>query len=250
MRRLALATALATLAHMLPTVTDVAWAQDRGNPDWHYSVHPTLWLSNVDGRVVLGDTELMVGDTLLEASFAGTVEVGRGRWKGIASFYTTSVDGRSEIEGAAIPPETFADFDFGITTAEFLAAVEFGSFETRQALEFMGGLRYVRHELDVLGGPGTLIVRENWVEPMAGARYYAEMGRSFWATIDGSIGGFGIGSKISWVVGGTLGIRIAGPVDATIATRFYQTEYENSDTGYLWDEGVSQGWHLGLRISG
>jgi hypothetical protein len=64
------------------------------------------------------------------------------------------------------------------------------------------------------------------------------------------MGGFGMGSTIAWVLRGTLGVRVFGPVDLTLATRFYQTEYSNADTGYVWDEGMTQGWHLGVRIKG
>ena len=175
---------------------------------------------------------------------------GRGRWKAIASFYTTSLAGSTELHAEGVSTPLDVDYDFDFMMAEFFGAVEFGSFETAQALEFLAGIRYVRHRLDIDGGPGTLLARENWVEPTVGARYYAEMGRLFWATVDGNVGGFGIGSEISWALRGTLGVRVAGPVDLTLAARYRQAEYDNSDTGYLWDEGVSQGWHLGVRIKG
>jgi hypothetical protein len=237
-------------AMMLPGATGSAFAQDRGNPDWHWVVHPTLWFANVDGLVALDDAALEIGDTTLVASFSGEFELGKGRWRAIGAFYNTSLDGTGEVEGGAIPDGTTAPYDFDFTSAELFASVEVGSFETKQALEFMGGFRYVKHKLDVAGGGGTLIARESWVEPVFGARYYTEMGSVFWVTVDGNVGGFGIGSTIAWVLRATLAVRVYGPVDLTLGTRYYQTEYENSDTGYLWDEGVGQGWHLGLRIKG
>ncbi|MFV1986882.1 MAG: hypothetical protein ACC682_06355 [Gemmatimonadota bacterium] len=246
----AIAVVLATAAMSLPVATGSLLAQDRGNPEWHWVVHPTLWFANVDGLVTMGDASLEVGDSTLVASFSGEFEVGKGRWRAIGAFYDTNLDGSGEIEGGPLPVGTAVSYDFQLTYAELFASVEVGSFDTNQALEFMGGLRYVRHRLDVGGGGGTLFVRESWVEPVVGARYYAEMGRTFWVTIDGNMGGFGIGSTIAWVLRGTLGVRVYGPVDLTLATRYYETQYENSDTGYVWDEGVGQGWHLGLRIKG
>lgn len=237
-------------ASLTPGFVSPVAAQDRGNPEWHWVAHPTLWFANVDAVIGLNDNGIEIGDTTLVASFSGEAEVGKGRWRAIGAFYSTSLDGPTEVEGPTIPDGTVADYDFKFTNAELFASVEFGSFETTQALELMGGIRYVDHKLDVAGAPGTLVARENWVEPVVGARYYAEMGRIFWATIDGNIGGFGIGSRVAWVIRGTLAVRVFGPVDLTLATRFNQTEYANSDTGYLWDEGMSQGWHLGVRIKG
>ncbi|MDX1393581.1 MAG: hypothetical protein R3195_04290 [Gemmatimonadota bacterium] len=241
--------AVLAAAILLGAPADAA-AQDRGNPDWHYVVHPTLWFSNVDGEVTLDEAELVVGDSTLQAAFYGSVEVGKGRWRGIGTFRTTGISGTTEVELDGPLGDVMADYDFDLTVAELFAAVEFGSFETNHAFEFLGGLRYVRHALDVGVDIGTQVTREDWIEPVAGARYYAEMGRLFWATIDGNIGGFGIGSDISWVVAGTLGVRITRHIDATLAMRYYQTEFHDDATGYRIQEGVSQGWHIGLRWKG
>ncbi len=223
---------------------------DRGNRGFHYAIHPAFWAANINGDVTVNGSSIAVHDTVLDAGFQGSVEAGKGRWKGIGTFQASSMNGNSLIEGPDLPDDTFGDYKFNFTMAELFAAVEFGSFETAQALEFLVGMRYVRHSLDVAPGPGTFVARENWVEPVVGARYYAEMGRSFWVTIDGNMGGFGIGSKVAWVIGGTLAVRVTKRIDATLATRFYQTEYQNDNTGYLWDEGMVQGWHIGLRWKG
>lgn len=243
------ALALALLAAIVGTPAE-AGAQDRGNPDFYYVLHPTLWFANVDGVVEFENAGLEVGDEQLYASFAGSVEAGKGRWRGIATLRTTSLAGSSEIDGPDLPIDLVGDYDFGLTVAELYASVEFGSFETDHALEFLAGFRAVWHSLDIAVEPGTQIARENWVEPVVGARYYANMGKSFWTTIDGNIGGFGIGSEVAWELAGTLAFRVSRRIDFTLAMRYLQTEYANSSTGYMWDEGVSQGWHLGLRWKG
>ncbi|MDH3734680.1 MAG: hypothetical protein OEU54_14215 [Gemmatimonadota bacterium] len=239
--------AAAAIAAVAPTSS---LAQDRGNPNFYYVIHPTLWFANVDGVIEFEDAGLEIGDSELYASFAGSVEVGKGRWRGIGTIRTTNLAGSTEIDGPAIPPDFVGDYDFGLTVAELFASVEFGSFETNQALEFLAGFRAVWHNLDVAVEPGTQVARENWLEPVVGARYYAEMGRSFWATVDGNIGAFGIGSQVAWEIAATLAWRITRRIDFTLATRYNQSEYRNSDTGYLWDEGVIQGWHFGLRWKG
>lgn len=223
---------------------------DRGRTDFNYSVHPQLWMANIDGVISVSDVTMAVGADDLEPAFDLGLEAGKGRWRGIATFRSSSLAGPSTLESRGPLDETPVMYDFDVSIGELFAAVEFGSFDTDHALELMGGMRYVKHALDVDVDIGTSVTRESWVEPVAGARYYANMGKLFWTAVDGSIGGFGIGSNIAWHLGATLAVRITRRIDFTLATRYLQTEYDNPDTGYRWDEGVTQGWHLGLRWKG
>jgi hypothetical protein len=228
--------------------TDVA-AQDAGNPDSFWRASAYLWFANIDGTNYLGDSTVVVGDTTsLHASFAGEVQAGRGRFRGVAKFATTSLANRGPLDGPGVPDGAEVDFDFSWTTAELLAAWQLGRFESDHAFKLFAGLRYVHQGQELLGGSTPDSYSQDWLEPVAGAEYFVEMGGPFWVAIDGDLGGVLFGSEFTLRVGAELGVRVAGPVHLSLAYDYLQTEYGEKGAEYRWDEGVKQGWFFGLTV--
>lgn len=226
-----------------------ARAQDAGNPDSFWRVSAYLWWANIDGINYVDDLAVTVGDTTrLHASFAGDVHVGKGRFRGIARFSTTTLKNQGTAEGPGVPDGTQVNYDFTWTTAELFAAWQVGRFETDHAFKLYGGLRYVHQGQTLLDGPEPADVTENWLEPVFGAEYFTEMGGPFWVAVNGNIGGVLFGSEFAWQVGAELGINVTGPLHLTLAYDYLQTEYGTPESQYRWDEGVAQGWFFGLVI--
>jgi hypothetical protein len=250
LKRGGVAVVFAVLLLATPALVPSLDAQDYGQPGWFWRVTPYLWFANIDGINQLGDVEVTVGDTELYASFAGNLQVGKGRFRGVANFNTTSLSGLGELEGESVPDGTEVNYDFSLTTAELFAEWQVGTFVTSHAFQLFGGLRYVRHRQTLEDGPEPGTTTQTWVEPVAGAQYYAGMGSIFWATVRGDIGGIVFGSEFAWRVGAQLGAQVARPVHLILGYDYLQTEYANSDSGYAWDEGVTQGWLLGIMIKG
>lgn len=226
-----------------------ATAQDHGNPDVFWRATVYLWFANIDGVNHVGDAAVAVGDTSsLHASFAGEVQAGSGRFRGIGRFATTSLGNRGPLEGPGTPDGTEVSYDFTWTTAEVLAAWQVGRFEASHAFKLFAGLRYSHQSQNLLDGPAPGSFSETWVEPVAGAEYFVEMGGPFWAAVDGDLGGVLFGSEFAMHVGLELGIRLAGPVHLSLAYDYLQTEYGEKGSNYRWDEGVGQGWLFGLTV--
>jgi hypothetical protein len=223
-------------------------APDYSNEGWFYRVAPWVWFSNIDGHAKLGENSLAVGDTLLETAFYADAEIGKGRWRGIATFSTTSLSNTGELGGPVASERTEVDYKFSWTTAELFAAWQVDPFVETHAFLLYAGARYIRHKLEIMDERDSPPINEAWVDPVAGARYWAPMGSIFWASVDGNMGGFGLGSEFAWRIRADLGAHIAGPVDVAMGYNYFQTEYKGK--GYAWDEGVSQGWYFGLLIKG
>jgi len=245
--------ALAGLSLLIFT-PPAARAQEYGNPGSFWRATAYLWYANVDGINHLDDLTVQVGDSSsLHASFAGELQAGRGRFRGIARFATTSLANQGPLDGPGVPDGTEVDYDFTWTTAELLAAWQAGRFQTDHAFSLFAGLRYV-HQGQRLSDLGAELLAdpisfsEDWIEPVAGAEYFAEMGGPFWASVDGDIGGFLFGSEFTMHVGLELGLRVAGPAHVSLAYDYLQTEYGETGSEYRWDEGVGQGWLLGVTI--
>jgi len=224
-----------------------ALAQDAGNPDSFWRASAYLWFANIDGTNYLGDSTVVVGDTTsLHASFAGEVQAGRGRFRGVAKFATTSLANRGPLDGPGVPDGTEVDYDFSWTTAELLAAWQLGRFESDHAFKLFAGLRYVHQGQDLSGSSGA--ITQDWLEPVAGAEYFVEMGGPFWVAVDGDMAGVLFGSEFTLRAGAELGVRVAGPVHLSLAYDYLQTEYGEEGAAYRWDEGVSQGWFFGVTV--
>jgi hypothetical protein len=251
--RVGIVLASAALLGLAPGLATPAAAQDHGNPGTFWRGSAYLWWANIDGENQLGDAELTVGDsTKLYASFAGDFSYGKGRFRGVATFSTTSLSNQTELSGPGIPNGTLVNYDFSQTMAELFAWFQVGRFNTYQAFQLFGGLRYTRQRQKLLDGPMAGSFTETWVEPVGGAQYFVDMGGIFWATVTGNIGGIVFGSRFAYGVGAELGANLYGPLSLALSYRFLQTNYDNDDdgTGYRWDEGTTQGWYLGIVIKG
>jgi hypothetical protein len=259
MRRILTMLGLAGL--LLAIFSQSGAAQDRGNPDWHFTLAPYLWFSNLNGAQTLGlphDHQIAgpavvpVGDTLLEPGWLVRAEVGKGRWRGWLNLSGANVADAAEL---ALESDhsvtTSGTYDLSWYTGELYAAVQVGPFTTTNAIELYAGARYMRHRQILTAGSETDSITETWIEPVIGSRFFVELGRRFWATFNGDIGGFGVGSDFTWTMAGELGFRVFKPLDISLRYNYQEIDYDNRKEGadaYRWSNGVQQGWFLGAII--
>lgn len=253
------AAAALALAILAPSPAE---AQDRGNSGWSFRLAPYLWFSNIDGAVSLGlpaddqrfgDLIVPVEDTVLQNDWMVRAEIGKGRVRGWFNVSLGGTANETEIVSGVDPADTVPGaYDLDWLTTEAFAAVQVGTFSRASSFEVYGGARYVRHEQTVTlegGAPDT--ITESWVDPVIGGRLYAEMGRRFWAAFNTDIGGFSVGSKFTWTLGGEMGVRVFGPLDLAMRYNYQEVEYDNEQEGadrYEWSNGVQQGWFFGLVL--
>lgn len=221
-------------------------ARDRGNPDFFVRVVPYYWFSNIDGQQHVDGADLHVTSDTTRPGWAGRLEAGKGRWRGLFEISRGGVAGN--LEETSDPAAR--TYDFHVTTWELVATYEMGDPLTARALEVLAGIRHVSQQ-QVFGTDIDAATREfdaSWTEPLVGFRYYATVGGPFWFTVRSDIGGFGVGSKFTWVLDGEVGIEVMSHFDLTMRYRYLETEYDNGASGdelYIWEEGQSQGWLFG-----
>lgn len=237
-------------------------SQARGNADWHFSLTPYLWLSNIGGAKTLDQepgANIMNGfqthieDTMLATNWAARFEAGKGRWRALINFSRASDGNPTEITNLGDGMHFDGRYDLTWTTGEFFAAVQVGPFEEDHAFELYGGIRYIKHEQKLSTDQNSSLtdITESWAEGALGFRYFTSLGRRFWAQFHSDIGGFGAGSNFSWTLGGELGFRLAKMVNLNLRYDYHEVEFVNDKDGaerYIWDNGVQQGWFFGLMF--
>lgn len=236
---------------------------DRGNPGWYLSVTPYYWASNLDGALTLGFPEaeqqvsgfnIPVGDTVLEDSWAGRIEVGKGRVRGLFYFANAGLARPADFVNVVDPADTVSgNFDFKWTTMEFFGSVAIGPFTPSHSVEIYGGIRYQRWDQKITptGQTGSSDFLETWIDPVIGGRAFVEVGRRWWAQFHADYGGFKVGSTATWELGGELGFRIVRFLDLSMRYNYMEVEFDNGKTGsesFIWENGVAQGWFFGAVI--
>jgi len=77
---------------------------------------------------------------------------------------------------------------------------------------------------------------EDWWDPYVGLRARFNLSKAFYLTAKADIGGFGIGSDLTWQASGALGCQVTRNLHAELGYRYLYTDY-NKD-GFLYE--VSQ----------
>jgi hypothetical protein len=235
---------------------------DRGNDNFFLRVAPYYWASNLGGSVTLGFPEVEqtadgfhvpVGDTILLGSWALRVEAGKGRWRVIGGLSRASIANNAVFVNVSDPADSVTGaYDLTWVTGEAFLSVQLGPFAQRHAAELYAGLRYQHWgETITPAGSSPLEFPESWIDPVIGGRAFMEMGRRWWAQFNSDLGGFGVGSNITWTMGGELGFRVIKALDLTMRYNYMEVEYDNGKSGaetFIWENGVAQGWFFGAVI--
>jgi hypothetical protein len=218
-----------------------------------YQVTPYFWMSGIDGSVGARDRTANVdasfGDIWdnLEVGAMGTFEGTWNRWVFLGDvLYMNLTHDRATpdlpvFSNAEVQSKTFIlDPEFGYQIARgegrelnLLAGVRYWHLENE--LEFSNGAN--------LGFAGT----RTWVDPVVGLQFRSDLGRMFYVTAKGDIGGFSAAARLDWQAFGGLGIRFNDRVSGLVGYRHLAVDYSND--GFLFDtklRGIVLG--LGMRF--
>jgi hypothetical protein len=220
-----------------------------------YQVTPYFWFSGIDGDVgVLGrsaNANVSFGDIWDNLKFGamGTFEGRWNRWVFLGDvLYMNLAHDRAT-------PNLIAFSNAEVKAKTLILDPEFGYQIVRGdggELNLLAGVRYwhLKNSLqfsDDAGGSLGLTETRNWVDPIVGMQYRADLGRMFYVTAKGDIGGFSAAARLDWQAFGGLGIRFSDRVSALVGYRHLAVDY--SKDGFLYDtelKGIVVG--LGIRF--
>lgn len=177
----------------------------------------------------------------LDVALMGVVEVGYGRWSLFAdSSYVELGVGEPTPFGVIAP-------SFEVKLTQFLGnyaiAYEVVKADTHR-LDVYAGARVTRMDVEFDLGPISRSADQGWVDPIIGARYQADLGRSFFLRSVGDIGGFGVSSDLTWQAMLGFGYRFNDRGSVMLAYRAISTDYR--DGGFQFDV-LSHGPLLGVE---
>ena len=214
------------------------------SPAWTFDVAPYLWVPGIYGDVAVrgrtADVSLSPADflsTLFDSfKFAalGRVEARRGPLVFILDLLYLSLE---EENTTRLGIET--NVEFSQLMLEFGGGYRLGEWPLgtqpwpRLAVEVLGGGRYVHLDSELrLAGTGPLGARVDaegtvdWLEPFFGARFKLAFSEALSLVVRGDVGGFGVGSEVTWSLIGTLQYRVSRCVTLAGGYRVIDIDYE------------------------
>jgi hypothetical protein len=273
-----------TLGLVIVALTFVGtWAYAQETPPtepakskWEFDLVPYFWMAGLSGDMTVRGVPLSVSesfsDILSNLDFGAQLhmEAHKGRW-GIfldGTYLSLSSNGdatrvRSGPRGRLeLTTQVNVDVDITEWLVEFggtynAARWPLGTGGSALALDILGGGRYwyVKTDVDVginqtLGDFGrylssSISVTKDWIDPFVGARLIFDLPKNFMVVLRSDVGGFDVGSKISWNLAGYVGYNISRVVSLWAGYRALYVDYES---GSGTDKFVFDTWMYGPAI--
>lgn len=219
----------ATVACLAVALATPALAQDSG---WSFALSPYAWTPGLTSSVETAwgtvEVDKSIGDVLsdLDLAFMGAFEARNGRWSLITDlFYADLSQSRSTPLGVLFSRAKIE------TEAKILNGyVGYRVFEGGQvAVDLMAGFRVNSIDLDLSLAPGLLAgqrfgMSETWVDPLIGGRMRFDITDGWFATVFADVGGFRVGSDLTWQIFGSLGYQFNGRWSVQGGWRYFAIE--------------------------
>ena len=218
--------------------------------EWQFKVSPYLWTPGLAGDISptamapTASVDMDIADVLskLNLGVMGMAEARKGRWSVLGNVFYANISEKEDVSlgpGIVTPSRSIK-----VGARTFFAGLGVGYdiyADERARITTAAGLRYwdVENELRVTGGIATIDTTESetWVDPLIGIGGVYDLGDGFSLEGYADVGGFGIGSDLTWSVLGLVGYRINEATTATLGWRHLAVDYD--DDGFLFDVGMS-----------
>lgn len=205
---------LIALAWTLLLATAVA-AEEPASPHWQFYLTPYAWVSGVTGTVSTGNPRIPAqtatasfGDILSHLNSVpviGAFEVRYGRWGLGVDLMVIPLEVNLPTRGVA-----FSGASVRVTELLSTEALMYRVLQTGQhSLDLGVGVRPVAlwTKINVQSGALPGFSRSSslsWADPLLLARYHIALSDRWGLTVYGDVGGFGVGSDLTWQAMGTI----------------------------------------------
>lgn len=218
---------------------------------WEYTLTPYIWTVSLDGEIgAQGRTTSVDANfsdllTYVDRAFMLAFVAHNDRWSAGANYFTVGLQDAIDLRRSVLD----AQVDQTIIDA-------FGAYrpDKWRRLRVLFGLRYYDMDTDitfsgsVLGLPFNLRVTdgETWVDPVVGLLYRRPLAKKWTVDLEGDIGGFNVGSDLSWNFVFSFNYHFNKTVSAVMGGRVLDVDFKES--GFTYDAAM-YGLNLGLGFT-
>jgi hypothetical protein len=188
------------------------------------------------------DLDLSFGDVLKSFKFAfmGAAEVRKDRLVFLGDLMWVHL---SESQGLKVRDQKFADVRIDSKTTAITALGGYRVVDKGPVIVDLlagGRLNGNKQQVDYRGTSldVSASVSKTWIDPIVAARTNAPLGGKFGMSLYGDVGGFGIGSDLTWQGIATVNYQINRKMTAGLGWRYFKINYDDSD-GFLYNVAQS-----------
>ena len=234
----------------------------KGDADkWQFELTPYLFGAGLNGTTgfsrVTADVDMSFGDVLnnLDSGFMGLGEARKGLW----SFALEGVYFKLKGEGAKSWDGPLGNTSTGTVEATmteqlYQVSVANRMVDDNMKVDLVCAARYtgIDSDLDLVATTGADLLPDgsrsistsvDWWDPVIGVRALQPLGEKFSFVWYADVGGFGVGSDLTFQLLAGLNWQFAKNVSAKVGYRYLYQDYEND--GFVWDM-ASSGFYLGM----
>ncbi len=228
-----------TIAEQIPSVQETQ--------DWKFEASFYGWLTGLNGSTGVGvltpniDVSFLdIADDLKMAA-ALEFEIRHGRWGLITDLFYVKLGASGSTPG---PIYDSVEIELQQFIGELSLAYRVID-EPSGFFDVYAGVRYQSLNLDFTGTPGPLAPPglitsaspdKNWLDPIVGIRGHWNINEKYYIAGKSDIGGFSVGSELTWSVQATLGYRFTENLSVELGYRYLHTDYEDGSFTYDIDQ--------------
>ena len=218
------------------------------NPEkWEWNLTPYIWTIGMNGDIVVNNIDaplnIPFSDVVENFTIGGMLhaEVKKGKWSVMTDIFY------AKLNQNKFPIQELEALNTEITVTQTMIELgggyTFAELKTLK-LDALFGARYFDLNLEIdADNISSIVIDENFIDPFIGLRFINYWNKfSIGGRID--VGGFGVGSEVSYKYNGLLGYDFTNFFQLYLGYQVYNPRYENKSQGLIYDL-ASQGFILG-----
>ncbi|WP_223034362.1 hypothetical protein [Hanstruepera marina] len=214
---------------------------------WELNLTPYIWTVGMKGDIIVNNIDaplnLPFSDAVENFTIGGMfhAEAKKGKWSVMTDIFY------AKLNQNEFPIQELESLNTEITVTQTMIELGGGyTFAELKTLKFdvLFGARYFDLDMEISADNiSSIAIDENFIDPFIGLRIMNYWNKFF---IQGRIdvGGFGVGSEVSYKFNGMLGYQFTKLFQLSLGYQVYNPRYENKSQDLIYDL-ASQGFILG-----
>src|SRR5262245_61171907 len=255
----------AVFGSALAVIATTARAADAAGDAWQFEVTPYIFGAGLRGTTGVGpvtaDINSSFGDIMkhFDSGLMAAAEARKGPWSfafdGV--YFRLKDQGTRSWQGPGGIGSATGDLEATVSQLVYQLAVGYRVMDTPATkLDIIGAARFTRLDTDLdlvtttgpllPGGTRSLSGSADWWDPVIGFRVILPFAERWSFMGYGDVGGFGVGSKITYQLIAGVNWEFAKSFTAKLGYRYMYQDYDKNN--FLWDV-AAHGAYVGLGIT-
>lgn len=205
-----------------------------GSGDWQFAIAPYLWASGMDGTMAIGETELDIdypfSDVISDLDFAlmGHFDMRNEHWMVSSDLVYVDLGRTDDVD--PIEPGDPITAKSGMDMVLFEVS---GGYRISPVFTLLVGGRWVDMEADIALTGGLedhhAEASKSWLDPLVGVHAFVPLSEKWWLGLRGDVGGFGVGSELTWQAYADIGWQVSDLVAIILGYHAIDIDYESGN---------------------